>query len=42
LIDESCSPSCNENVVVETCDCLIGKKKGELDSYHRKIRTLEK
>jgi hypothetical protein len=26
-IDESCSPSCNENVVVETCDCLIGQKK---------------
>jgi hypothetical protein len=26
LIDESCSPSCNENVVVETYDCLIGKK----------------
>jgi hypothetical protein len=30
LIDESCSPSCNENVVVETCDCLIGKKNDEL------------
>jgi hypothetical protein len=29
LIDESCSPSCNENVVVETCDCLIGKKIDE-------------
>jgi hypothetical protein len=27
LIDESCSPSCNENVVVETCDCLIGHVK---------------
>jgi hypothetical protein len=26
IIDESCSPSCNENVVVETCDSLIGKK----------------
>jgi hypothetical protein len=25
LIDESCSPSCHENVVVETCDYLIGK-----------------
>jgi hypothetical protein len=30
LIDESCSPSCNENVVVETCDSLIGKKNNEL------------
>jgi hypothetical protein len=30
LIDESCSPSCNENVVVETCDCLIGKKNDKL------------
>jgi hypothetical protein len=30
LIDESCSPSCSENVVVETCDCLIGKKNDEL------------
>jgi hypothetical protein len=30
LIDESCPPSCNENVVVETCDCLIGKKNDEL------------
>jgi hypothetical protein len=30
LIDESCSPSCNENVVVEKCDCLIGKKNDEL------------
>jgi hypothetical protein len=30
LIDESCSPSCNENVVLETCDCLIGKKNDEL------------
>jgi hypothetical protein len=26
LIDESCTPSCNWNVVVETCDTLIGKK----------------
>jgi hypothetical protein len=32
LIDESCSPSCNENVVVETCVCLIGKKNDELKS----------
>jgi hypothetical protein len=30
LIDESYSPSCNENVVVDTCDCLIGKKNDEL------------
>jgi hypothetical protein len=30
LMDESCSPSCNENVVVETCDSLIGKKNDEL------------
>jgi hypothetical protein len=30
LIDESCSPSCNENVVEETCDSLIGKKNDEL------------
>jgi hypothetical protein len=30
LIDESCSPSCNENVVVEKYDCLIGKKNNEL------------
>jgi hypothetical protein len=30
LIDESCSPSCNENVGLETCDSLIGKKNDEL------------
>jgi FtsZ-binding cell division protein ZapB len=30
LIDESCSPSCNKNVVVEKCDCLISKKNDEL------------
>jgi hypothetical protein len=30
LIDDSCSPSCNENVGVEKCDCLIGKKNDEL------------
>jgi hypothetical protein len=30
LIDESCSPSCHENVVVETCDYLIGKGNDEL------------
>jgi hypothetical protein len=30
LIDGTCSPSCKENVVVETCNCLIGKKNDEL------------
>jgi hypothetical protein len=30
LIDESFSPSCHENVVVETCDYLIGKENDEL------------
>jgi hypothetical protein len=30
LIDESCSPSCHENVVVESCDYLIGKENNEL------------
>jgi hypothetical protein len=30
LIDESCSPSCNENVVVKTCKSLVGKKNDEL------------
>jgi hypothetical protein len=30
LIDESWSPSCNENVVVQTCDYLIEKKNDEL------------
>jgi predicted nuclease with TOPRIM domain len=30
LNDESCSPSFNENVVLETCDCLIAKKNDEL------------
>jgi hypothetical protein len=30
LLDESCSPSCHENVVVKTCDYLIGKEKDEL------------
>jgi hypothetical protein len=30
LIDESCSPSCHENVVVETCDYLIGKENDKL------------
>jgi hypothetical protein len=30
LIDESYSPSCHENVVVETCDYIIGKENDEL------------
>jgi hypothetical protein len=30
LNDEYFSPSCNENVVVETCDSLVGKKNDEL------------
>jgi hypothetical protein len=38
LIDESCSPSCNENVVVETCDCLLGKKNDELKQEVKWLR----
>jgi hypothetical protein len=38
LIDESCSPSCNETVVVETCDCLIGKKNYELKQEVKWLR----
>jgi regulator of replication initiation timing len=38
LIDESYSPSCNENVVVETCDCLIGKKNDELKQEVKWLR----
>jgi hypothetical protein len=38
LIDESCSPSCNENVVVEKCDCLIGKKNDELKQKVKWLR----
>jgi hypothetical protein len=38
LIDESCSPSCNENVVVETSDCLIGKKNDELKQEVKWLR----
>jgi hypothetical protein len=38
LIDESCSPSCNENVVVKTCDCLIGKKNDELKQEVKWLR----
>jgi hypothetical protein len=38
LIDESCSPSCNENVVVETFNCLIGKKNDELKQEVKWLR----
>jgi hypothetical protein len=38
LIDESFSPSCNENVVVETCDSLIGKKNDELKQEVKWLR----
>jgi hypothetical protein len=38
LIDESCSPSCNENVVVEKCDCLIGNKNDELKQEVKWLR----
>jgi hypothetical protein len=38
LIDESCSPSCNENVVVEKCDCLVGKKNDELKQEVKWLR----
>jgi hypothetical protein len=38
LIDESCSQSCNENVVVETCDCLIGNKNDELKQEVKWLR----
>jgi hypothetical protein len=38
LIDESCSPSCNENIVVEKCDCLIGKKNDELKEEVKWLR----
>jgi predicted nuclease with TOPRIM domain len=38
LIDKSCSPSCNENVVVETCDSLIGKKNDELKQEVKWLR----
>jgi hypothetical protein len=34
----SCSPSCNENVVVETCDCLMGKKNDELKQEVKWLR----
>jgi hypothetical protein len=38
LIDELCSPSCNEIVVVETCDSLIGKKNDELKQEVKWLR----
>jgi hypothetical protein len=38
LIHESCSPSCNENVVVETCNSLIGKKNDELKQEVKWLR----
>jgi hypothetical protein len=38
LIDKSCSPSCNDNVVVETCDSLIGKKNDELKQEVKWLR----
>jgi predicted nuclease with TOPRIM domain len=38
LSDESCSPSCNKNVVVETYDCLISKKNDELKQEVKWLR----
>jgi hypothetical protein len=38
LIDEYCSPSFDENVVVETCDSLIGKKNDELKQKVKWLR----
>jgi hypothetical protein len=38
LIDESCSPSCNENVVVKKCDCLRGMKNDELKQEVKWLR----
>jgi hypothetical protein len=38
LIDESFSPSCNENIVVETCDSLISKKNDELKQEVKWLR----
>jgi hypothetical protein len=44
LIDEYFSPSCNENVVVGKCDCLIGKKNDELKQevkwLHERLASL--
>jgi hypothetical protein len=38
LINESCSPSCHENIVVESCDYLIGKENGELKQEVKWLR----
>jgi hypothetical protein len=38
LIDESCSPSCNENVVIEKYDCPVGKKNDELKEEVKWLR----
>jgi predicted nuclease with TOPRIM domain len=38
LIDESCSPSCHDNVFVETCDYLIGKENDELEQEVKWLR----
>jgi hypothetical protein len=38
LIDESCSPSCIENVFAETYDSLIGKKNDELKQQVKWLR----
>jgi hypothetical protein len=38
LIDEFCSLSCHENVVVETCDYLIGKENDELKQEVKWLR----
>jgi hypothetical protein len=40
LIGESCSPSCNENVVIEKCDCLIAKKSDELNQEVKWLREM--
>jgi hypothetical protein len=37
--DESCSPPCNENVVVETCDYLIAKEIDELKQEMEWLRV---
>jgi hypothetical protein len=38
LTDESCSPSRHENVIVETCNCLIAKKNDELKQEVKWLR----
>jgi hypothetical protein len=38
LIYESCSPSCHENVIVETCDYLIVKENDELKQELKWLR----